>query len=250
MKLALVGYGKMGRTVEKLAVERGHEVVAKIDPVLGTSNIGADTLGGADVAIEFTVPGSAVDNIAALAAAGVNTVVGTTGWQERMDEATAAVTRAGSGMIHATNFSLGVNLFLRLARTAARMVNTLDEYDVHVREAHHRHKVDHPSGTAITLADILIEELARKESWAATLPDGGPRPQVLYVASERVGEIAGSHFVGLEGPDDRIELRHEARTRAGFARGAVVAAEWIQGKSGVFTLDDMLAETFTSSTSR
>ncbi len=141
---------------------------------------------------------------------------------------------------------MGVNLFLRLARMAARMADALSEYDVHIREAHHRHKVDHPSGTAITLADILIEELARKETWAATLPDGAPHPQVLYVASERVGESAGSHVVGLEGPDDRIELRHEARTRVGFAKGAVAAAEWIRGRSGVFTLDDMLAETFPS----
>ena len=246
MKLALVGYGKMGRAVETLAEERGHEVVARIDPTLDTSEISTDTLGGADVAIEFTVPSVAADNITALAAAGVNTVVGTTGWHDRLKEVTAAVTGAGTGMLHAANFSLGVNLFLRLARTAARMADALSEYDLHVREAHHRHKVDHPSGTAITLADILIEELARKDSWTAALPDGAPQPQVLYVASERVGELAGSHVLGLEGPDDRIELRHEAHSRTGFARGAVAAAEWLEGKSGIFTLDDMLAETFSS----
>ena len=246
MRLALVGYGKMGRAVEGVAMERGHEVVARIDPTLDTNKIGAETLGGADVAIEFTVPDAAVDNIAALAAAGVDVVVGTTGWHERLDEAAAAVNAAGTGMVHATNFSLGVNLFLRLARMAARMADALSEYDVHIRETHHRHKIDHPSGTAITLADILIEELAEKESWSAALPDGAPDPQVLYVASERVGETAGSHVVSLEGPDDRIELSHQARTRAGFARGAVAAAEWIGGRSGVFTLDDMLAETFTS----
>jgi len=246
MKLALVGYGKMGRAVEGVALENGHEVVARIDPTLGTSDIDSETLGGAELAIEFTAPGVAVDNITALAAAGVNAVVGTTGWHERMDEATAAVNSAGTGMVHAANFSLGINLFFRLARVAAKMADALDEYDVHIREAHHRHKIDHPSGTAVTLADILIEELARKESWSAALPDGEPHPQVLYVASERVGETAGSHLLGLEGPDDRIELRHEARTRAGFARGAIAAAEWIRGKSGVFTLDAMLAETFTS----
>ncbi len=246
MKLALVGYGKMGRAVESVVIERGHEVVARIDPTLDTPDVDAKTLGGADVAIEFTVPGAAVDNIAALAAAGVDVVVGTTGWHEHLDEAAAAVNAAGTGMVHAANFSLGVNLFLRVAREAARMADALDEYDVHIREAHHRHKIDHPSGTAITLADILIEELSGKQSWSATRPDGAPHPQVLYVASERVGETAGSHVVSLEGPDDRIELRHEARTRAGFARGAVTAAEWIRGRSGVFTLDDMLAETFTS----
>jgi len=236
----------MGQAVETLAAERGHEVVARIDPTLDTSEIGTDTLGGADVAIEFTVPSVAADNITSLAAAGVNTVVGTTGWHDRLEDVTAAVTDAGTGMLHAANFSLGVNLFLRLARTAARMADALSEYDLHVREAHHRHKVDHPSGTAITLADILIEELARKDSWTAALPDGAPQPQVLYVASERVGELAGSHVLGLEGPDDRIELRHEAHSRTGFARGAVAAAEWLEGKSGIFTLDDMLAETFSS----
>ena len=247
MKLALVGYGKMGRAVEAVAMERGHDVVARIDPTLDTSDIGVDTLGGAEVAIEFSVPGGAVDNIAALAAAGVDAVVGTTGWHDRLSEAVAAVNEAGTGMVHATNFSLGVNLFFRLARMAAKMADALSEYDVHVREAHHRHKVDHPSGTAITIADILIEELARKESWSATLPNGAPDPQVLYVTSERIGETAGTHVIGLEGPDDRIELRHEARTRAGFARGAIASAEWIRGKAGVFTLDDMLAETFASS---
>ena len=245
MKLALVGYGKMGRAVESVAMERGHEVVARIDPTLDTKDIGVATLGGADVAIEFTVPDVTVNNVTALAAAGVDVVVGTTGWHERLDEVAASVNAAGIGMVHATNFSLGVSLFLRLARMAARMADALNEYDVHIHEAHHRHKVDRPSGTAITLADILIEELDGKESWSATLPDGAPHPQVLYVASERVGETAGSHVVGLEGPDDRIELRHESRTRVGFARGAVTAAEWIRGKSGVFTLDDMLAETFT-----
>ena len=219
MKLALVGYGKMGRAVENVAMERGHEVVARIDPTLDTEDIGAETLGGADVAVEFTVPGVAADNIAALAAAGVDAVVGTTGWHERLDEAAAAVNAAGTGMVHAANFSLGVNLFLRLARMAAKMADALSEYDVHIREAHHRHKIDHPSGTAVTLADILIQELARKESWSATLPDGAPHPQVLYVASERVGETAGSHIVGLEGPDDRIELRHEARTPSGVCEG-------------------------------
>jgi 4-hydroxy-tetrahydrodipicolinate reductase len=246
MKLALVGYGKMGRAVENVALERGHEVVARIDPTLDTSDISVEALGGAEVAIEFTVPDMAVDNITALAAAGVDAVVGTTGWHGRLEEVAAEVNGAGTGLVHATNFSLGVNLFFRLARTAARMADRLNEYDVHVREAHHRHKIDHPSGTAITLADILIEELAAKESWSAALPDGAPHPQVLYVASERVGENAGSHVVSLEGPDDRIELRHDARTRTGFARGAVTAAEWIRGRSGVFTLDDMLAETFTS----
>ena len=245
MKIALVGYGRMGHAVEEVALERGHEIVARVDPVLDSREVTPESLDDAEVAIEFSVPGAVTRNIGAIAEAGVDAVVGTTGWHSgAMDKAVAAVEAGGIGLIYAPNFSLGVQLFLRLARSAATLVNALEEYDVHVWEAHHRHKIDHPSGTAIHLADLLIEELDRKGRWSEAPPGGAPDAQVLYVASQRVGETPGTHVVGLEGPDDRIELRHEARGRAGFARGAVEAAEWIRGRPGVFTLDDMLAERF------
>ena len=239
VKIALLGYGRMGREVESVAQEEGHEIVARLDGP--DARIDRESLAGADVAVDFTLPAAAVGNIRAVADAGVDLVVGTTGWYDRMDEARAAVEAAGTGMIWAANFSLGVHLFFRAARALAEMADELAAYDVHVHEAHHRHKVDHPSGTARRLADILVEALDRKERWESGPPEGAPDPATLLVTSTRAGEIPGTHRVGLEGPDDRLELVHEARGRRGFARGAVTAARWIRGRAGVFTLDDMLA---------
>jgi 4-hydroxy-tetrahydrodipicolinate reductase len=243
LRIALVGYGRMGHAVESVALEEGHEIVARLDE---GDAVDAGGLAGADVAIDFTLPEAAVDNVRAVAGAGVDLVVGTTGWYDRLDEARAAVDAAGTAMIWAPNFSLGVQLFFRAARSLARLADALDQYDVHVHEAHHRHKVDHPSGTARSLADILVEELSGKSAWAEGPPDGAPDPSTLQVTSSRAGEIPGTHVVGLEGPDDRLELRHEARGRTGFARGAVAAARWVRGRNGVYTLDDMLAERFGS----
>jgi 4-hydroxy-tetrahydrodipicolinate reductase len=247
MKVALVGYGRMGRAVEQAAEARGHEVVARID--LDTNSEGrgitAETLNGADVAVEFSVPEAAPANIAALAGCGADTVSGTTGWYDRLEDVRAAVEAAGSGLIYAPNFSLGMQLFFRVVRLAARLSDDLEGYDAYVLEAHHRHKKDHPSGTARRLAEILLAELSAKERWELGAPEGPIDAEALQVTAVRAGEIPGTHTVGLDGLDDRIELRHEARGRAGFARGALAAAEWIRGRSGIFTLEDMLAETWT-----
>ena len=246
MKIAIVGYGRMGRAVEEAAEERGHEIVARLDLPESEGGRGpaAEALAGADVAIEFSVPDAAPGNVMAAAAAGVDAVVGTTGWYDRLDEVRAAVEDAGTGLVYAPNFSLGTQLFFRLARLAGQLCDRLDEYDAYVLEAHHRHKADHPSGTARKLAELLLAEIARKRSWALG-PGAGPvDASVLQVSAVRAGEIPGVHVVGLEGPHDRIELRHEARGRAGFARGAVEAAEWVRGRKGVFSLEDMLAETW------
>ena len=247
MKVALVGYGRMGRAVEQVATERGHEVVARIDEDGNPAGRGitAETLNGAEVALEFSVPGAAPTNLEALAACGVCTACGTTGWYDRLDEVRAAVEGSGSGMIYAPNFSLGMQLFFRLARLAARLADPVEGYDAYIREAHHRHKKDQPSGTARRLAEILLAELSSKQRWALASSEGSIDPAVLQVTAVRAGEIPGTHTVGLEGRDDRIELTHEARGRAGFARGAVAAAEWVRGRSGLFTLDDMLEEKWT-----
>ncbi len=244
MKIALIGYGRMGSTVESVAAEEGHEVVARIDEEgnRGGRGITPESLNGAEVAVEFSTPEATVPNVAACARAGIDLAVGTTGWLERLDEARDAVDAAGTGMIWAPNFSLGVNLFFRLVREAGRLVDRLEAYDVHVSEVHHRHKVDHPSGTARKLAEILLDEVQRKGRWAETPGDGPIDPSTLQVAAVRAGENPGTHLVALEGPDDRIELRHEARGREGFGRGALVAAEWIRGKRGVFTIDDLFEE--------
>ncbi|NIP77704.1 MAG: 4-hydroxy-tetrahydrodipicolinate reductase [Gemmatimonadetes bacterium] len=243
MKIALVGYGRMGKAVERVALEAGHEVTARIDlPDAGSAPLTAEGLNGAEVAVEFTAPTAAADNLEALAAAGVDAVCGTTGWYEELDRVRKAVESAATGLIYAPNFSLGVHAFFRLARAAARLAERLEDWDVHLLEAHHRHKADHPSGTARALAQVLLEEITRKRVWELGPGSGPVDPAILQVTAVRAGSIPGTHSVGLEGPDDRIELRHEARDRGGFARGALAAAEWIRGRKGVFTLDDMLAD--------
>ncbi len=246
MKIALVGYGRMGRAVEAAAIERGHEVVARIDVNENgdAAELNRERLAGAQVAVEFTVAEAAASNVEALAAAGIDVVCGTTGWYDRLSDVRNAVAAAGTGFVYAPNFSLGVQAFFRLARVAGQLAERLADWDVHVLEAHHRHKKDHPSGTARVLAELLLEELSRKKGWELGPAAGPADPSILQVSAVRAGEIAGVHSVGLEGPDDRIEVRHEARGRAGFARGAVTAAEWIRGRPGTFTLDDMLEETW------
>jgi len=242
VKVALVGYGKMGRAIEDVALEEGHDVVARLgreDPVT------PESLRGADVAFEFTRPEAAPKNATALARAGVDQVVGTTGWTDRMEGVREVVEDAGTGMVWAPNFSLGVQLVFRLARQLGRLVEGVagvEPYDVHVHEAHHRHKVDHPSGTARRLAEVLVRELSAKEGWIRGPGEGAPDPASLLVTSTRAGEIAGTHVVGVEGRDDRVELRHEAKGRSGFARGALAAAEWIHGRRGVHDIDAMLTD--------
>jgi 4-hydroxy-tetrahydrodipicolinate reductase len=244
MRVALLGYGRMGRAVEAVALERGHDVVARMD--LG-DELRVDR-SSADVVIEFTQPDAVVDNVARVAAAGLDLVVGTTGWHARLDEVTEAIERSGTGLVHAPNFSIGVHVLFRMAARLAGLVGRLEDYDVHLQEAHHRHKVDHPSGTARYLADLLVSSLPGKKRWAEGPPSGPADRETLWIATTRAGEIPGTHVIAAEGPDDRIELRHEARGRGGFARGAVAAAEWVQGRAGVFTVDDMLAGLFGETT--
>lgn len=241
MKLALIGYGRMGHAVETAAAERGHEVVARLDH---GDPITRAALSGAQVAVDFTLPDALVDNAKRVAEAGVDLVIGTTGWYGRMEEVRSVFAGAQTGCIWSPNFSLGVQLFFRMAREAGRLANALEEYDVHLYEAHHRHKLDHPSGTGRRLADILVEVLARKTSWQEGPAEGAADPSILWVTTARVGEVPGTHEIGIEGPSDSIELRHVARGRDGFARGAVAAAEWVHGKKGFFGMDEMLAERF------
>lgn len=236
----------MGRAVEALAPLRKHRVVAWLDSTSHREGLGMTAMlaSEAEVAVDFTTAQAVVDNVRAATAVGLDVVVGTTGWYDRLGEVEEIVDAAGKGLIYAPNFSLGVQLFMRLARQAARLADHLGDYDVHVTEAHHRHKADHPSGTAVRLAETLLDELSTKGGWSAALRDGPVDPSVLQIAAVRVGEEPGTHTVGLDGPDDRIEIRHSARSRAGFARGALSAAEWIRGRKGVYTLEDMLADRF------
>ncbi|MEX2526891.1 MAG: 4-hydroxy-tetrahydrodipicolinate reductase [Gemmatimonadota bacterium] len=243
MKLALVGLGRMALAVERAALDRGHEVVLRIGRAEnpGGSALTPERLSGVDVAVEFTVPGAAPGNLMALARAGVPTVSGTTGWTHDLPHVTAQVREHGSSLLHASNFSLGVALFRRLVKQAAELMAPFQEYDPALLEIHHRHKVDHPSGTARDLAELLVEVLPAKGHWAAPQDGSGPlEKDTLSVGWLRTGENPGAHAVMFEGPLDRIELRHEARDRSVFALGALRAAEWLPGRTGVFTLDDLL----------
>lgn len=239
MRIALVGYGRMGRALDEVAGAKGHDVVARLGP---QDPIDVETLREAEVALEFTDPGSAVANIERVSAAGTDLVVGTTGWFESLEDVTRMVQEAGIGMVHAPNFALGVHFFFQIARSVGDLMGAYPDYDVHLREEHHRHKADHPSGTARHLAELLVELLPMKNGWAPGPSDGLPDPETLWITSVRSGEIPGTHVIGLEGPDDHLEIRHQARGRGGFARGAVEAAEWVRGRVGVFTLDDMIRD--------
>lgn len=248
MKIALVGYGRMGRTVEEVAEARGHEVVLRLDASddLGLEVLRDESAPVVDVAIDFTVPDAVVESVRAVAGAGVDMVVGTTGWYDRLGQVREVVREAGTGLIWAPNFSLGVQAFFRMVRTAARLADGLPGWDAYLSEVHHRHKLDHPSGTARRLAEILLAELSEKRAWASGPGEGRIDPGILQVASVRAGENPGAHSVVLEGEHDRIELTHQARGREAFATGALEAAGWILGRRGVFTLDEMLDQRFES----
>ena len=231
MRVAVVGHGRMGREVEAVLRERSHEVALAARghafPVR------------CHVGIDFTVPDAVLSNVAAAVAAGARYVVGTTGWHDQYQEVRYVVETAGGGLVHAANFSIGVNLFYRLARAAALLLAPFPDYDPYILERHHRHKKDAPSGTAKVLAAIL-ESSGGARHRSATAADGGLPPDAFHVASLRAGGIVGEHTVGFDSGGDEILLEHRARSRRGFALGAVLAAEWISGRTGWHTFEDVL----------
>lgn len=236
MRIALYGYGRMGKAIEAAALSRGHEVVLRVD----SSNAGSPPV-GADVAIEFSRPELAVANMQLCLENGVPVVVGTTGWYNELDRVRALVQATQGSLLWASNFSIGVNLFFRLNRNLAALMEGQEQYRAHIDEIHHVHKLDTPSGTAITLARDIDLRVKRYEGWALrTKGEAAEVPGPLPIHSERTGEVPGKHAVTWAGADDRITITHEAFGRTGFATGAVVAAEWIQGRSGLFTMDDVL----------
>ncbi|UWY28505.1 4-hydroxy-tetrahydrodipicolinate reductase [Flavobacterium sp. TR2] len=230
MKIALLGYGKMGKVIERIALERGHEIVLKKDE-FNTY----DGLSTADVAIDFSVPSAAVNNISASFNANVPVVSGTTGWLEHYDEMIALCNEKKGGFISSSNFSLGVNIFFGLNEYLAKIMNQFDSYKVSMEEIHHIHKLDAPSGTAISLAQGVIENSSYSE-W--TLEDA--KNNQIHIEAKRIGEVPGTHTVTYDSPIDSIEIKHTAHNREGFALGAVIAAEWLAGKQGVFSMKDVL----------
>ncbi len=241
MKLALVGTGRMGQAVEAVALERGHEVVARFShehPLLDAHD--PDVLNGAEVAVDFSVPEVALDQLHRYCLWGVDAVVGTTGWQRELDTVRGWVEEGGNAVLAAPNFSLGVAVLRRASAAALPLLDRLDEYDPSVYEAHHVGKLDSPSGTALRLAEDVLGGLARKTRLETETVHGRIDADALHVTSARTGYVFGEHTVAFDGPADRLVFRHEAKDRRAFALGAVRAAEWLPGHAGFFTFDDML----------
>ncbi len=230
MKIALLGYGKMGQVIERIALERGHEIVLKKD-----ENNTFDGLSTADVAIDFSVPTAAVPNISSCFHANVPVISGTTGWLEHYDEMVALCTTKNGGFISSSNFSLGVNIFFELNEYLAKIMSKLDSYKVEMEEIHHTQKLDAPSGTAISLAKGVIEN-SSYTNWTLEKPEADQ----IHIEAKRIGTVPGTHTVTYNSVVDAIEIKHTAHNREGFALGAVIAAEWIIGKQGVFTMKDVL----------
>src|ERR1035441_7731148 len=236
MKIALIGYGKMGREIKTVALDRKHEIVLEVDSH-NMDSVTSDDIRKADVAIEFTNPGGVVGNILKCFDANVPVVVGTTGWHTRIDELKGICKEKNQTMFYASNFSIGVNIFFRLNEFLAKIMNNYPEYDVFVQEIHHTQKLDSPSGTAIVLANQIVKNLDRKDKWVNQESDS---IRDLEIKSDRIDDVLGTHVVNYYSPVDDLELTHVANSRRGFAVGAVSAAEWVIGKKGVFGMDDML----------
>lgn len=235
MKIALIGYGKMGKTIEQIALERGHQIVSIID-INNPDDFSSDAFKSADVAIEFTIPATAFNNYMKSFSAGVPVVSGTTGWLDRIGEVKEMCAKEGKTFFYASNFSIGVNIFFALNKHLAKIMNNFPSYDVRMTETHHIHKLDAPSGTAITLAEGLVENLDRKERWTL---ETAQQPTDLPIHAIREGEVPGIHEVFYESDVDIISIKHDAKSRAGFALGAVVAAEFTAGKKGFLGMSDL-----------
>ena len=230
MKIALFGYGRMGKMIEQAALTRGHTIVTKVD--IDTKNIDFSIM---DVAIDFSMPNAAFENITSCLNHGVPVISGTTGWLDRYDEAVNLCQQKNGGFIYASNFSLGVNVFFELNKNLAQMMKNLKQYRVSMEEIHHTQKLDAPSGTAITLAEGIIEQ-TDYVNWKLETASENEIP----IVSRRIDQVPGTHTVIYDNTIDSIELKHTAHNREGFALGAVVAAEWIHGKTGVFSMKDVL----------
>ncbi|MCL2410586.1 MAG: 4-hydroxy-tetrahydrodipicolinate reductase [Treponema sp.] len=262
MNIAIIGYGKMGKMVEDTALALGHKIAVIVDPAAKDTPSGiptAKTIADFDFAsidktnpvcaVEFTQPDTAVTNIIALAERGIPTVTGTTGWYDRLDEVQQVIEKANgqglnSALLWASNFSIGVNLFWRMAWYAAELINNFPEYDVGGFESHHNKKIDSPSGTAKTLAEGVLERIKRKNKIVWETMNRKPETDEFHFPSLRLGSVPGQHSLFFDSAADTIEITHTARSREGFASGAVRASEWLTAKKrlGLFTIDDMIKE--------
>ncbi|MDE7403248.1 MAG: 4-hydroxy-tetrahydrodipicolinate reductase [Muribaculaceae bacterium] len=239
MKIALIGYGKMGHMIESVALSRGHEITCRIDRD-NTEDFDSDAFRSSDVAIEFTTPATAAENVLKCFSAGVPVVCGSTGWTDRLPEMQELCREGKGSMIWASNFSVGVNIFMAVNRVLARIMSKFPEYTPSMTEVHHIHKLDHPSGTAITLAEEIIEENTRIAGWQEPDEAGHVDTGNLPIAHERRGEVPGIHTIRWDSEADMIEITHSANSRQGFALGAVLAAEWLPARPGWHTIAEVL----------
>jgi 4-hydroxy-tetrahydrodipicolinate reductase len=236
MKIALIGYGKMGHAIEEIALQRGHEIVLKV----GIENVQDNTIDNirkADVAIEFTGPEVAFDNVIRCLEAGVPVVSGSTGWLQRFEEAKTFCNKKDGALLYASNFSVGVNIFFAINKKLAELMAPHKEYDVLLTEIHHTQKKDAPSGTAITLAEGILQSIEQKKKW---VNEASKSPEELQIISERIDPAPGTHTIRYTSDIDDIEIKHTAHNRKGFATGAVLAAEFLQNKKGIYNMSDVL----------
>jgi 4-hydroxy-tetrahydrodipicolinate reductase len=236
MKIALIGYGKMGKEIEQIAKFRNHEIVLKID-LSNIDDFTSENLQKADVAIEFTSPESAVNNITKILNSKTPAVVGSTGWLKEYDKMKDVCIENDTALLVASNFSLGVNIFFKVNKMLAQIMNSQEDYEVSVKEIHHTHKLDKPSGTAITTAQGIIENFDKKTSWTL---ENKAQENEIFIDAIREEEVPGTHTVKYESDIDILEFSHIAKNRKGFALGAVIAAEFLHHKKGIFTMNDVL----------
>lgn len=236
MKIALIGYGKMGQAIEEIALRRGHSIVLKVS-IENVEDNTIDKISQADVAIEFTGPESAFGNILRCIDAGVPVVSGSTGWLARYEEAKNYCISHQGALLYASNFSVGVNIFFALNKKLAELMAPYPEYDVAMTEVHHTEKKDAPSGTAITLAEQILDKNTRKKQW---VNHPSQQPGDLVITSERIDPAPGTHIIAYTSAIDDVEIKHTAHNRKGFATGAVLAAEFLQQKKGIFTMSDVV----------
>ncbi len=244
LKIAIIGFGKMGKTIKSLAEQHGDKIVLTID-LENRADFTPENLRNADVAIEFSRPETAFDNVRTCLEAGVPVVSGTTGWLERMEEVKAICEANNGAFFYASNYSVGVNIFFAVNRYLAKLMSTQPQYDVRMEEVHHTQKLDHPSGTAITLAQGILQHISEKKAWTTHLQTSESQqfetaPHSLPIISKREAQVPGTHIVKWASEVDTIEISHVAHSREGFAKGAIAAAHWLVGRKGCFGMEEML----------
>jgi 4-hydroxy-tetrahydrodipicolinate reductase len=242
MRIAILGYGKMGKEIERAAIERGWEIGLKID--IDTPPATQTQRENIDVVIHFASSDKIFEDLSPWAEAKKPIVVGTTGWQNQMPKVKSLIEKNQTALVYASNFSIGVNIFYQLVRTASQIMDRFTDYDAFIQEIHHRNKVDSPSGTALSIGQIVLHNLHRKTELLSEPPRGKILPEQLHVSSVRSGTVVGTHVLEFDSAADSIELKHTAKNRSGLALGTLLATEWIQGKKGIFTMDDVFQDLF------